>query len=119
MNPTPVDQFINELNGGVFAEKLGALLSEVAARVVDHGKVGQIVIKLDLKQMGENHMVNVTHKLTHTAPTQRGKNSGEDTTETPMHVGKGGRMTLFPEEQVPAGQMHMLKGRSGEPMPNQ
>lgn len=118
MNPTPVDQFINELYGGVFAEKLSAMLSDVAARVVDHGKAGQIVIKLDLKQMGENHMVNVTHKMSYTQPTKRGKISGEDTTETPMHVGKGGRMTLFPEEQVPAGQMHMLKGRNGEPMPS-
>lgn len=35
---TNVDDFISELDGGVFAQKLGQALSDVAAGTIDHGK---------------------------------------------------------------------------------
>lgn len=95
-NPTPVEQFLHELNGGVLAEKLAHILSDVAAGAIDHGKAGEITIKLSLKPMGENHMVNVIHKLSYSKPTKRGKASEEDTTETPMHVGRGGAHVVVP-----------------------
>lgn len=115
MNTDP-EQFINELGGGVFAEKLGAILSMVSAGCIDNKKPGEITIKLKIKPVGEQYINNVSHTLSYTRPTMRGKSSEEETGETQMHVGRGGRMTLFPEDQAPRGQQHLLKGAKGEPM---
>lgn len=32
-------------------------------------------------------------------PTAKGKRSEENTTKTPLYVGRGGKLTLFPENQ--------------------
>jgi len=45
---TKVEQFIADLDGGVFEEKLSAILSDVAASVIDHGKKGTVSITLDM-----------------------------------------------------------------------
>ncbi len=39
------------------------------------------------------------HKLSYVRPTNRGKISEEDTTETPMYVNRGGRLTILQEDQ--------------------
>lgn len=96
---TNVKNFLEDLEGGVFAEKIGRALSDVAAGVVDNGKAGKVVIQLDVKQIATSHQVNISHKLGYVKPTRNGKISEENTTETPMYVGSGGDMTLFPEGQ--------------------
>lgn len=116
MKLTDAPTFIEDLDAGVFAEKLGRALSEVAAGVIDNNKAGKVTVSIDVSRIGESYQVGLKHKLAFVKPTRRGKSSEEDTTETVMHVGKGGRMTLFPEEQVPAGQMHMYRGAKAEPM---
>lgn len=114
---TDPSQFVTDLDAGVFAEKLGTALSDVAAGVIDHGKPGRVSITFELKRIGDSYQVAIDHKLSYMKPTKRGKVMEENTTQTPMHVGRGGRLTLFPEDQVPRGQTHMFKGANSEPMP--
>jgi hypothetical protein len=109
---TDAEQFISELDGGVFIEKLGAALSEVAAAVIDTGGLGRVRIDLAFKQLGNGHQVIVAHKLAFERPTMRGKRAEEDTTSTPMHVGRRGSMSLFPEDQ------HLLFDKTGAPVGN-
>lgn len=97
---TDVSQFIAELGGGVFEEKLSAALSEVAVAACDRGKPGRIQITMDVKPIGNGQQVSVTHKLSYAKPTMRGKTSEEDTTETPMYVGTKGKLSQFPENQT-------------------
>jgi len=96
---TNPEKFLSELDGGVFGEKLGMALSDVAAAVVNTGNPGRLRIDISIKQLGSGDQVVVTHKLAYERPTARGKAAEEDTTETPMHVGKRGRMSLYPENQ--------------------
>jgi hypothetical protein len=100
---TNVEDFISELDGGVFVEKLGQALSDVAAGTIDHGKgrkKGKVVLELDIQQIGESHQVQISHTLKVSRPTLRGKATEEDTTTTPMYVGRGGKMTIAPDAQM-------------------
>lgn len=98
--PTPTDttEFFEELNGGAFASQIGHAISEVAGGVVDHGKAGKLVITLDFSQVGDSHQVKIKHKLDYKVPTKRGTRSENTSLETPMHVGSGGKVTLFQEK---------------------
>lgn len=106
---TDVTQFFEDLDGGVFIQKLARALSEVAGGVVDHDRKGRIDIQLNLERIGQSYQVNIAHTLKYTVPTLRGKISEEDTTETPMHVNTGGKLSIFPENQ------HQLFTRTGDP----
>lgn len=93
---TNVQEFIGALGAGVFEAKLAALLSQSAHGTILHGrgsKVGKVTVEFTLKQVGENNQVIVSHKLSHKTPTARGNKTEEDITETPMYVGKNGKMT--------------------------
>lgn len=109
---TKVDDFIADLDGGVFEEKLSRILSEVAEAVINQGAAGTVDIKLTLKQIGNSHQVTVDHKLAYKRPTTRGSVSEDNSTSTPMHVGVNGRLTFFAENQ---GQIF---DRSGTPTLN-
>lgn len=91
---------INDLDAGVFAEKLATAISKNAMAVVDTGKEGEVVITLKMKQIANHHQVEVSHKIKFVRPTMRGKVSEEDTTTTPMHVGRGGKLSFYPENQM-------------------
>ena len=104
---TDTNEFISDLDGGVLAEKLSRGISNVAAGVVDYHKEGEITLKLKIKQIGATHQINISHEITTIVPTLNGKVTEKNITETPMHVGKGGRVTLFPENQ---GQLFTKKG---------
>lgn len=55
----------------------------------------------------EEKRVMIKHKLAYVRPTPRGKSSEEDSTETPMYVNRGGKLTILQEDQ---GQLFSLKG---------
>ncbi len=93
---TDVQAFIGELDGGVFETKIGAVLSEVASGVMNTKTKGKVSLNLEIE-----------HKLSYVRPTNRGKISEEDTTETPMYVNRGGRLTILQEDQ---GQLLTLAG---------
>lgn len=109
MKATDTNEFINSLNGGVFSQQLGRALSDVAAGVIDHGKQGEITIKLKLKQIGQSHQVAVTHTLDFVQPTKRGKKREDTTLDTPLYVTPNGLELfqtnptdqLFSREQAP------------------
>ncbi len=99
-NKTNFAEMIGELNAGVFEQQVNQAISDVALGVVTQGKAGEVTIKLSLKQIGEGNQVSVTHKLSYVKPTMRGKLSEEAATDTPMHVGSGGVVSLFPNAQT-------------------
>lgn len=96
---TNITDFLAELDGGVFEQKLSRAVSEVAIGVVNEGKPGKVTITLDMKPIGNGHQVTIDHKLSFVRPTRKGRLSEDDSTQTPMHVGPQGRLTMFPENQ--------------------
>lgn len=96
MKATNTTEFISDLNAGVFADQIGHALSEVAAGVVETGKVGTVTIIFTMKQIASSHQVEINQKLTYRAPTRRGDRSENTVMDTPMYVGEGGQLTLFP-----------------------
>lgn len=102
MKPTDIADFLNSLNAGVFAQQVGAALSEVGGGVVDHGKKGKLVITLELSQIGESNQVKVNHKLNYQVPTKRGSRSEDTALDTPMYVTAKG-LELFQTD--PTAQM--------------
>lgn len=105
---TDVQKFLGDLDGGMFEQKLSTALSEVAQGVVNNGKKGTVTVELTLARIGESNQVQIKHALKYAKPTRRGKSTEVDTTETPMHVARGGAMTIFPinQGQLDLGQTH-------------
>jgi len=99
---TNVNEFLCDLDGGVFESKLSRALSDVAAGVLDHGKAGKVTVTLSLKQIGQSQQVMINHKLAYTRPTNCGDIGENNETQTPMYVGEKGALTIFMENQ---GQM--------------
>lgn len=108
---TNVQEFISDLDGGVFEEKLSKVLSDVAGAVVDHDVAGKVNITIDIKRIGNSHQVMLAHKLSYSRPTSKGKISEDNTTSTPMYVGPQGALTLFAPNQT---QMFDKKGNVTE-----
>ena len=99
---TDFADLLGELHGGVLAEKINSALSQVALGVCysDAKKpTGEVVLKLVLTPIGDSNQVAMSHSLSFVCPTARGKRSETETTETPLHVGRGGRLTAYPEKQ--------------------
>lgn len=105
---TDVPEFLSELDAGVFQNKISAALNLVGSGVNNNGGTGEIHIVFKLTQFDENR-VKISHKLKFITPTRRGKQSEEDTTETPMFVGRGGKLTILQEDQ---GQLFTLAGQT-------
>lgn len=100
---TNLAEVLEDLNGGVFAQQVGRAFSDVALGVVTNGdrrRGGKVTITFDMTRIGESTQVAVKHTLSFTKPTSRGKASEESTTETPMHVGRGGKLSLVPDTQT-------------------
>lgn len=96
---TDITALFDDLDAGVFRDKVGAALSAVAAGIVATGKQGKVTVTFDMKQIDDARQVSCTHKVSKIEPTQKGKRTEENTTSTPLHVGRGGKLTLFPENQ--------------------
>ena len=97
LKPTDTTKFLGDLTGGAFADQIGHALSDVADAVVMTGKKGQVKITLDIEQMGdkESLQVGIKHKLEYTAPEKFGSRKEDYARKTPMHVSKGGEMSLY------------------------
>ncbi|ELY3545867.1 hypothetical protein SMX40_003422 [Cronobacter turicensis] len=95
---TKVPEFLGELDGGVFENKIALALSEVAFGVLNNGTKGKVTVTFELDRMSnsvEEKRVMIKHKLSYMRPTPRGKSSEENTTETPMYVNRGGKNSLL------------------------
>lgn len=96
---TDVPNFIGDLNAGIFEKQLGAVLSDVAAGVVLNGKQGEVTIKLKIKQISDTSQVSVEHSIDYKTPTAKGGHRTEYSVgATPMHVLRGGVISLMPEK---------------------
>lgn len=107
---TVVPDFLGELDAGIFVNKIAAALNNTALGVLNNGGKGQVAITFDIDRLSnsvEEKRVGIKHKLKFVTPTPRGKQSEEDTTETPMYVGKGGKLTILQEDQ---GQLFAITG---------
>jgi len=97
--PHNIVELIGDLDAGVFGQKMEHALHSVAEGVVSTGRGGKVTLTFDIKQIANSRQVAVKHKLAFVRPTNNGKTSEENTTETPLHVGVRGKLTLFPESQ--------------------
>ncbi|HEJ8266499.1 TPA: hypothetical protein SMJ07_004326 [Klebsiella oxytoca] len=107
---TNVPDFLGELDAGVFINKIAWALNTAALGVLNNGSKGKVVLTFDIDRMGnsiEEKRVMIKHKLQYITPTPRGKVSEEDTTETPMFVNRGGKLTILQEDQ---GNLFTLGG---------
>jgi hypothetical protein len=107
---TNVPDFLGELDAGVFMNKIAGALNTAALGVLNNGSKGKVVLTFDIERMGnsiEEKRVMIKHKLQYVTPTPRGKASEEDTTETPMFVNRGGKLTILQEDQ---GNLFTLGG---------
>lgn len=97
---TDPGEFISELDAGLFESKLARALSDVALGVTNNEKKqGKVTVTFTLSRIAESSQVNVAHRLEYKKPTRRGSQGEDDTTSTPMHVGRGGRLTISPDTQ--------------------
>lgn len=96
-----ITTLLEDLGAGVFAQKINAAFADAALGVVTTGKKGSITISFELKRIGESNQVACTHAIKYSRPTGKGKISEENSDMTPLHVGVGGKLTLFPETQQP------------------
>lgn len=104
---TNIEEFLAELDAGVFAQKLSRALSDVAMNVCTNERKGKVAVEFDI-QMTSSSQVKITHTIKSAKPTRRGEATEKDTTQTVMHVNSGGRMTFFPENQ------HQMFTKTGE-----
>ncbi|WP_458068679.1 hypothetical protein [Rhodanobacter sp. BL-MT-08] len=97
---TDVATLINDLDAGIFAQRLSAALCDTALGVVTTGKKGKVNITIDLARIGDSSQVTAVHQIKYARPTTKGRVIEEATTSTPLHVGIGGALSLFPESQT-------------------
>lgn len=96
---TEFGSLLGELNAGVFEQQINRALSDVAANVCETGKKGEVTLTFKLSRIEDSNQVAMSHKIKSLVPKQRGKVIEEHETSTPLHVGRGGRLTIFPDTQ--------------------
>ena len=99
-NKTNIAELLSDLNAGVFEQQINTALSDIAANVCTHGKKGELVVKFAMKQIGEGNQVALTHSLKSVVPKARGRVIEEHATDTPLHVERGGKLSLYPTAQT-------------------
>ena len=97
---TNIAELLGELNGGVFEQQINRALSDVAANACQWRKDGEVLLKFTIKPIEDSNQVALTHFIKSTTPKQRGRVIEEHITATPLHVGRGGQLTLFPNHQT-------------------
>ncbi len=107
---TDVGEFISDLDGGMFERMLSKALSDSAAAAVDNDKVSKVTVEYSFTKIPGTSQVQCGHMLKYTCPTSDGKRSEEVKRTTPLHVGKFGRLSL-----APANQLEFLN-RAGQPV---
>jgi hypothetical protein len=89
---------LNDLDGGVFMQKLASALALAAAGVVENDgrRKGRVSMEFLISRIGESNQVSISHTLKYKRPTRRGYAAEDDTTETPVYVGSQGRLSIMP-----------------------
>jgi hypothetical protein len=108
---TDLEHLFENMNAGVFKQKVEAYLNAAAAGVVNHGngkRKGKVNIQLTIEQVGEGNQVMISHAVQSEIPTKRGKKAEVDTTETSFFVGRGGKIT-FDQPKEDANSQYSLE----------
>jgi hypothetical protein len=88
-------ELFDQLDAGIFRQKVAKAFADVALGVAIHGKKGRVLLTFDFARIGESTQVEMIHKVHFSKPTERGKVIEENTTSTPLHVGMGGALTVL------------------------
>ncbi|WP_198021989.1 hypothetical protein [Algiphilus aromaticivorans] len=96
---TNIAELIGELNAGIYEQQINSALSDIAAHVCETGKEGQLTLTFKVKQIADSSQVSIEHSLKSVVPKLRGKVTEEHSTQTPLHVGRAGTLTIFPDKQ--------------------
>lgn len=91
---TDVPEFFTDLDGGQFEVITSQALSEVAAAVIDHNKVGEVTLKFKIERIQGTQQVRIEHSCKFLRPTSMGKAGEETSAATVLHVGKYGALSL-------------------------
>jgi hypothetical protein len=97
---TDVAALLPDLNAGVFEQQINTALSDVAMNVCTWDKKGEVIVKFAMKRIGEGNQVALTHSIKSVRPNKRGRSIEEYSVDTPLHVGQGGSLTLYPNTQT-------------------
>ncbi len=95
MNENNPVALFDQLDAGIFRDKVAKAFADVALGVAIHGKKGRVLLTFEFARVGESSQVELTHRVMFTKPTERGKVIEENTTSTPLHVGHGGALTVL------------------------
>ncbi|EXS28446.1 hypothetical protein J690_1908 [Acinetobacter sp. 742879] len=95
LRPTDCEEFINDIDGGEFAEQLSRAVSKVATAAMETQKAGVITIQLKFTKGAGHNNITVEHKLVSNAPLPKGKCVEEHRDKTPMYLNTGGDVSLF------------------------
>jgi hypothetical protein len=98
--------FFEELGAGTFEERVRRALVETTLSVMENERTGEMVLRFKIKPVGISQ-ANITHEIEYKAPTKHGIKTEKSKTETVMHVGAKGVLSLFPEKQ---DQLFTMKG---------
>lgn len=91
---------MTDLDGGTFERAVSVALSKTAAAAVDNERDGKVVIELKFKKIPGTTQVHCQHTIKYQHPTMDGEASEKVTRTTALHVGKFGKLTLAPENQM-------------------
>lgn len=95
-----LDNMLQELDAGIFVNKVTEALKMAALGTIQNGKKGCVTLVFEFSQIGDGCSVQVNHKLKYIKPTKNGKMIEENATITPMYVNKDGYLTISPELQA-------------------
>lgn len=91
---------LQDLDAGVFVQKLSRAVQEAAEATVyqgDNNKKGKVTVELTMKRIEGSQQLALEHKLIYEKPTRRGKSREEDSTSTALYVGQRGRLSIMPD----------------------
>ncbi len=100
MSERNMNDTLQELDAGIFVNKITEALKKVALGVVNHNKKGQVTITLDLERIAETEQVQIKHTIKYVQPTKRGKLVEDNATSTPMYVSRFGDLSISPLSQA-------------------
>lgn len=92
-------ELVGDFDAGIFEQKVIAALREVAQGVDFTRKPGKVTLTFDIKPIGDSSQLYVTHTVSFAKPMPKGRVTEDDTTHTPMHVGRNGVLSIFPDTQ--------------------
>lgn len=112
--PTNVNQFFEELEAGIVHERLGVLLTSLAAAAMRSRTASTLTLKMSIKPVESSQtQVEVKHDITSkmTKITGRGTVQETDTGTTILYSNEDSTVSLYPTNQMDA--FALLPGEAG------